>query len=154
MPNLSVVQHGHGELAQQLQAVIERLDAMQVSINATQVSINALQVSINALQVSINAMQASINAMEESINSINMSLQRLPMQLANATASMIAPILFPRNGHPPPPGFPTTKLALVRINTVDAQVAAQYLGLPPLPHGTTVELRRQHIVNFLGSVYS
>ncbi|KAH9041251.1 hypothetical protein EDB85DRAFT_1467557 [Lactarius pseudohatsudake] len=127
MPNLPVAQQGH--LPQQVQDILQRLDAMQVSINNLQVT----------MQVGMANLQAG--------------LRLVPMQLSNAAASMTAPIRIPHNNQIAPPGFPINKLAIVTIDAVNAQAAAQYLGLPPLPDNATVEDRRQQLVDYLGCVY-
>ncbi|KAH8986101.1 hypothetical protein EDB92DRAFT_1283560 [Lactarius akahatsu] len=134
MPNLPVVQQGH--LAQQVQDILQRLDAIVARQDVMQVSINNLQV---AMQVGMANLQAG--------------LRMVPMQLRNAASSMTAPILIPQNDQIAPPGFPFNKLAIVTIDAVNAQAAAQYLGLPPLPDNATVEDRRQQLVDYLGCVY-
>ncbi|KAH9028492.1 hypothetical protein EDB85DRAFT_1892507 [Lactarius pseudohatsudake] len=114
---MPVVQQG-GQIQEILQESLEHLDLL------------------DAMQEAIANLQATLNTW----------CQHLPMQLANATASMTAPILHPPN-EPLPNGFPIMKLTLVTINA-DAQVAAQYLGLPPLQPGAALVDCRQQLIDF------
>ncbi|KAH8994991.1 hypothetical protein EDB92DRAFT_1943690 [Lactarius akahatsu] len=106
----------------------------------------------------LDAMQARIDALEA-------SQQRLPLLLDNTKASPGAPIRYPQ-GVQITPQFPKTKLHLVqlsgrlvtdapeltftRLAAADAQVVAQRLGLPALPHNATEEERRTQIKEYLG----
>ncbi|KAH9176648.1 hypothetical protein EDB89DRAFT_2226704 [Lactarius sanguifluus] len=80
-------------------------------------------------------------------------LQLVPMQLTNAAASMTAPIHIPQNNQLTPPGFPINKLAIVTIDAINAQAAAQYLGLLPLVDNATIEDCWQQLVDYLRCVY-
>ncbi|KAH9040029.1 hypothetical protein EDB85DRAFT_2140670 [Lactarius pseudohatsudake] len=101
----------------------------------------------------LNAMQEAINNVQATLATMNTRFQHLPMQLANATASMTAPILYPLNG-PLPPECPITKLALLSISAPHAQVTAEYLGLPPLQPDAALVDRRRQLIGYLGCVVS
>jgi len=88
------------------------------------------------------------------------------MQLQNATASLDAPLQYPATvvvG----PQFPKTKRDLLRLTCMmcsftslvlflisptaaNAQAVSQALGLPQPPANTSVAMRQQQIIDYLG----
>ncbi|KAH9176647.1 hypothetical protein EDB89DRAFT_1902946 [Lactarius sanguifluus] len=97
----------------------------------------------------LDAMQEAITNLQATVTTVNTWCM---LTLANATASMTAPILYPPNG-PLPNGFLITKLTLVTINDDDVQVTVQYLGLPPLQPGAALVDHHQQLINYLRFLY-
>ncbi|KAH9017067.1 hypothetical protein EDB84DRAFT_1566972 [Lactarius hengduanensis] len=92
--------------------------------------------------------QQAIDAVTARLDALEASQQQIPMHLANATASLQAPIRYPQ-GVQITPQFPKRKQDLLELSATNAQVVSQALGLPAL-HDVPLRERQQQIIDFLG----
>ncbi|TFK33382.1 hypothetical protein BDQ12DRAFT_727819 [Crucibulum laeve] len=127
----------------------QRLQQIMDAITTVQENIATMQRSIDAMQENIATIQQDVVHIWESVNNLNRHAEYQPTRSYNTRASLNAALQYPSNTALPP-NAPTDPASLLDMSRAMCQALAGSLGLPALPPATTIQQRRQQIIDFLG----